>query len=253
MKIKPYFKTTLAKPFQGKHFHDAGASVVMNMEVRTKTLGNFLVMLPDPVSLNLNNAQGAINRCLSLKERIDSVKGFTVFTKVLSEEDIRGLSPEQIKALDPEANILRTLNEEKVFEYIQSSMGLVVSLITAIESFVNLIIPHDHTFDKANSKGEIKILNKEEIVKRCTIEDKLEIVAKVKEKLDLKQQPFWKSFKEIKDLRDEIIHFKKMDNKIDQMWNPIIIYLFDSDLQKLLEDTVALINFLHPTYLEVES
>lgn len=28
MKVKPYFRTTLAKPYQGKHYHEAGASVV---------------------------------------------------------------------------------------------------------------------------------------------------------------------------------------------------------------------------------
>lgn len=252
MRIKPYFKTELAEPYQGKHFHDVGASVIMNMEVKTKTLGNFLVMLPDPVSLNLNNAQGAINKSESLKERINSAKQFTVFSKTLTESEISGLKPEEIKALDPEANILRSLNEEKVFEYIQTSMGLVVSLITAIESFVNLIIPHDYTFDKINSTGEVKTLNKEEIIRKCSIEDKLEIVTKVKGKMDLKQQAYWKTFKEIKDLRDEIIHFKKMGNKIDEMWNPIVIYLFDSELQKLLSDTVALISYLHPTYLEID-
>ena len=55
MKIKPYFKTTLAEPYQGKYLHEAGAEVVMNMHVKSKTLGDFMVLLPDLVSLNLEN------------------------------------------------------------------------------------------------------------------------------------------------------------------------------------------------------
>lgn len=253
MKIKPYFKSTLAKPFQGKHFHDVGTSVVINTEVRTKSIGDFILMLPDPVSLNLNNAQGFIDKCGKLKERIDKAKESTVMSKVLTEEAIRGRTNEEIKKLDPAADIFRVLDNDKVFEYVQSSMGVVVSLITAVESFVNLIIPADHTVERINRKGEKETLDKAQIVRKFSIEDKLEIVAAVKAKADLKQQTFWNSFKTVKDLRDDIIHFKKMDNNINQMWRPIIESFFDSDLQKFFDDVVAMIVYLHPDYLEVEA
>jgi hypothetical protein len=112
MKIKPYFKSTLAKPFQGKHFHDVGTSVVINTEVRTKSIGDFILMLPDPVSLNLNNAQGFIDKCGKLKERIDKAKESTVMSKVLTEEAIRGRTNEEIKKLDPAADIFRVLDKK---------------------------------------------------------------------------------------------------------------------------------------------
>lgn len=54
MKIKPYLKTTLAKPYQGKSFHDVGASIVMNMRVSTEFIGDFMVMLPDPFEEHQN-------------------------------------------------------------------------------------------------------------------------------------------------------------------------------------------------------
>ncbi len=253
MKIKPYFKSTLAKPFQGKHFHDVGTTVVMNTEVRTKSIGDFILMLPDPVSLNLNNAQGFIDKCGKLKERIDKAKESTVMSKILTEEAIRGRTNEEIKKLDPAADIFRILDNDKVFEYVQSSMGVVVSLITAVESFVNLMIPVGHTVERTNRKGEKETLDKAQIVRKFSIEDKLEIVAIIKAKTDLKQQTFWNSFKTVKDLRDDIIHFKKMDNNINQMWRPIIESFFDSDLQKFFDDTVAMIVYLHPDYLEVEA
>lgn len=253
MKIKPYFKSTLTKALQGKNFHNAGAEVVMNMEVQTKSLGNFLVMLPDPVSLNLNNAQNFIDKCEKLKERIISSKRITVFSKILGETDISGRTNEEIKKLDPEANILRDFDNEKIFEYMQSSMGMVVSLIVGIESFLNLIIPFDYRTVRVNKNGEKINLDKEQIVRKFSIEDKIEIVSEIKHKEDVKQQKFWNTFKEVKDLRDDIIHFKKMDKKIDQMWNPIIVSLFDGNLQRYFDDIVNLINYLEPKYLEMKS
>ena len=252
MKVKPYFRTTLAEPFQGKHLHKAGAEVVMNMHIKTKTLGDFIMMLPDPVSLNLNNAQNFVDKCEKLKERINKAHKFTVFSKTLTEEKIAGKSKEEIHSMDPDADFFRELDSDKIFEYIQSSMGVVVSLITAVESFVNLIIPHDYSLKRVNSKGVTEILDKTTMVRKLSIIDKLELVATIKSKDNLKQQKFWSTFKAIKDLRDDIIHFKKMDNKIDQMWTPIVVSFLDSDLQVFFDETVSLISFLHPDYLSIE-
>lgn len=252
MKVKPYFRTTLAKPYQGKYYHEAGTSVVMNAEVDTKSIGKFLIMLPDPVSLNLNNAQNAIDRAETILERINKSKKITVFSKILTEEKIQELTKDQILKLDPNANVLRNLNDEKIFEYMQLSMGIVISLITSVESFLNLIIPHDYTVKKSNKVGDDVTLDKLHIVRRFSIEDKIELVGAIKKRENVKQEKFWSSFKVVKNLRDEIIHFKKMDSKIDQMWTPILVSFFDSDFQVFFDDTVKLINYLEPEYLEYE-
>jgi hypothetical protein len=118
---------------------------------------------------------------------------------------------------------------------------------------VNLMILHDYTFERINRKDEKETLDKQQIVRKFSIEDKLEIVAIIKTKTDLKQQSFRNSFKTVKDLRDDIIYFKKMDNNINQMWRPIIESFFDSDLQGFLNDIVSMIGYLNPQYLTVES
>jgi len=251
MKINPYFRSTLAKPFQGKVLHEVGTPVVISAEVQTKALGKFLVIVPDPVSLNLNNAQNAADKCEQLRIRINSSKQFTVFSKILIEEkQIAGLSPEKVLSLDPQANILRKLDEQKVYEYMQSSMGIIVSLITSIESFLNLTIPYDYTLE-VERKGIKELLDKAQIVRRFSIEDKIELIGKIKNKEKVKQEPFWSTFKEIKGLRDEIIHFKNTDKKVGEIWNPILVFLFDSDLQKLIDDTITLIDYFHPDYLKL--
>lgn len=67
MKIKPYFRTKSTKPYQGKHYHEAGTSVVLNSAIKTKSLGRFMVVIPDPVSLNFNNAFNLIGRSKQIK------------------------------------------------------------------------------------------------------------------------------------------------------------------------------------------
>lgn len=245
MKIKPYFKTKLAKPFQGKHHHPAGASVVMNSSIETKSIGKFIITIPDPVSLNFNNAANFIEKSEKIKQRIDKSKKVKIFSKNLNENTIKSLSIEQIKASDKDVKIFRDLENDKVFDYIQATMGIVISLIAAVESFLNMIIPFDYEIKK-----EGKILDKNKIVRKFSIEDKIELVGKIKNKTNTKQESFWNSFKTVKKLRDDIIHFKKTTSKVDELWTPIIILLFDSDFNKIFSDFVDLINYLEPSYLE---
>ncbi|MDB4940246.1 MAG: hypothetical protein JWO40_671 [Candidatus Doudnabacteria bacterium] len=253
MKINPYFRTTLAKPFQGKFLHEAGAEVILNIPINSKTIGNFIIMLPDPVSLNLNNAQAFIDKWVKLKERINKSKNFTVYSSALSEDDISGKSQEQIKHLDPNANFYRTLDEEKVFECIQSSIGVVISLITAMEAFVNVVIPHDYILQRTNKRSEKENLNKDSIVKKLSISEKIILIADIKGKADLKEQVFWSTFHEVKKLRNDIIHFKKTDANINNMWAPIIIGFLDSDLQKFFDHFVIMIDYLHSGYLDTKT
>jgi len=252
MKIKPYFKTTLAKPYQGEHFHPAGTSVIMNTTVSSKTLGDFMIMLPDPVSLNLNSAQNSIDLCTQLKKEIDSSKEIKIFSSKISEDILKSKIPSEIKLLDPDVKIYRILDEDKVFEYLQNSMNIIVLLIVSIESFVNLTIPADYKHEHKDKKGKKVVLNKLEIVKKLSIEDKIEILVKIKSKPNIKQEKFWKTFKEIKSLRNEIIHYKKKDSKVDEMWSPMIETLFDSNLQTFLQESVNLINYINPDYLDIE-
>lgn len=252
MKIKPYFKTTLSEPYQGKYYHETGASVVMNMLVNTKSIGDFLVIIPDPVSLNFNNAQNFIDKCEALKKTINKSKKSMIFSDVFKDESsLVGLAIEKIKEIDPNVKIYRDLDSNKVFEYMQSSMGVFISLVTAVESFLNMIIPYDYIIEKENKNGEKQIFDKDQIVRQFSIEDKIELVVNIKRKSDIKQQKFWQSFKEIKKIRNEVIHFKKTEKKIDELWSPIIVSFFDLDLYKVFDDTVELINFIEPSYLEL--
>jgi hemerythrin superfamily protein len=83
-----------------------------------------------------------------------------------------------------------------------------------------------------------------------SLTDKLELMSKIKEKPDLKEQGFWQNYEKVKELRDNIIHFKKPDSKLDEMWSPILTDLLDSNLQEFYDDFVALVVFFRPGFLE---
>lgn len=250
MKIKPYISGKLAEPIQGRVYHKKGSLVVISAEVHTKSIGDFLVVIPDPVSLSLNNAKNFLDCCKELRKKIDDSKERTIFSKTLSEENIRTLNQKQLKKFDPALKILRRFNDADVYQYMQNGMGFVISLITAIESFLNLMIPHDYKAKRLNKNGVEETLDKDQIL-WFSIEEKLKLVAEINGNVSIQQEKFWNSFKVVKSLRDDIIHFKNTDKPINEIWNPIIKSLFDSDFEKFFKDVVGLINHLKPGYIEL--
>lgn len=253
MKILAYIRMKLAKPFQGEHLHAAGSSVVISSKVVTKTLGAFSLIPPDPVSLSLNDAQNFIDKALKLKERIVLKKGnATVTSQKYTPEELRALgvkSVDDVLKIDPEAEVVQQIDTDKMYSFIQAGADAMTSLITAVESFANVMIPRDHTEKFIRRKIEIEY-DKDQMVRYLRIEDKLEIIGRILSKTDFKGKSYWESFLNIKKLRDDFIHFKQAHAHINEIWNVLVVGLIDSDLQKFYDDTVALIKYLRPEYFD---
>lgn len=252
MKILAYIRSTLAEPFQGKQLYEKGASVVISNKVVTKTLGTFMLIPPDPVSLSLNDAQNFIDRTLKLKERIVKTKEVTIFPKKYKTEELEALNLKnvyEVLKIDPEAEVIRQVNPEKIYSFIQSGANTMISLMTAVESFANVMIPKDHK-EKVFKKGAEVELDKNGIVRWCSTVEKLEILGRIHNKADFKSKSHWQSFLDIKKLRDDFIHFKQAHAHIDSIWNPMVVGLVDSDLQKFYNDTVTLIKYFRSEYFD---
>jgi len=254
MKILAYLRFKLAEPFQGEHLHEKGAAVVLNSKVVTKTLGIFLLIPPDPVSLSLNDAKNFIDKTLKLKERLShSISNVaTVESKKYTPEQIRVLglkSVEDILRVDPEAEVIRTIDTEKMYSFIQASADAMTSLMTAVESFANVMIPRDHKEKIIRNKIEIE-LDKDGIVRKLGVENKLDILGRLLGKTDFKSHAHWQSFLDVKDIRDNFIHFKQAHAHINSIWNPMVVSLIDSDLEKFYNDIILLIKYLKPEYFD---
>jgi len=92
------------------------------------------------------------------------------------------------------------------FEHIQSS---VISIYSAIEALCNVAIPTNYTVRKKNNKGITEIWDKAAIEKWMSTEEKAGVLVPEILKIDSpKKLPVWERFKQLKSIRDAIIHQK---------------------------------------------
>ena len=142
-----------------------------------------------------------------------------------------------------EFNIIRS---DIYNNYLIYKISSITSLIMAVESFVNLIIPDNYKF---NDLG--KNYNKADIERFYNLKEKITkvIPAIVKISNMSEYQKLYSKVIEINLLRNEFIHLKtKRDNKGD----PFIDHfeaLINMDLDEKINDIKKFINFVKPDYL----
>ncbi len=250
IRIRAYLRTKLAQPY-GKH--KAGAEVAFNSNHKTKTLGEVMIISPDPVSLNLHNAQKHITESVKLKNELLQEKGFTTFSKKYTPEQLTALgvkNKDEILAVDPDAKFLTHFDQDKLYEFIQHGIDATTALITSVESFVNVVMPYDYIVSHTDKDGKVKVLNKDDIVRQYSIKDKIKLLGKLSGKSDYSQKSFWSSFELVKKVRDDLIHFKQAGKKFPEIWDSILVTLVDTDFEKASDDFVELIKYFRPEYFD---
>jgi ribosomal protein L22 len=250
MKIQPIFESNLAEDFKStwETFHPKGATVTLSMPIETKKFDKFLMIIPDPVILNLDLAEKMIYEASVLEKQISSSKEKTVFSHLNNSKD--ATAENSIKN-DPNAEIYRKYDELDLYNYLQASMSVIISSITAVETFVNILIPADYVHTKRHFFFFKKAYPKAKIERYFTLFDKIELLCNLRNKSDIKQQNFWQFFKKAKGLRDEVVHLKssKLNLSLVTVYNPIFVELFNLDLQRTFNSIKEMIDFLSPGYI----
>ena len=99
------------------------------------------------------------------------------------------------------------------FENVQTS--LIFSYI-AVEAFANLTIPDDYELEQINNKKVKEVWNKESIERWKTTTEKIgSIVPDILEVESPKNLKIWSDFKKLESIRNEIIHQKTAQNKLN--------------------------------------
>ena len=212
--IKAKHRFKLAADFQGAdHLHKAGASVEISCKVTSKDLGDFLLIIPDPVSLFLNKNESSIDSAKQIKNNIIS----------------------QLKYKD--------VKEEKMYRYIQSAMAAYIFLVATIESFLNVSIPPDYVYEH-EKKGK---LDKEAIQKELNIYRKIDIVTETHKSKIKEDSIIWKSITDLIDIRNEIVHLKDLKPiKQGELFGKI----FDTDFDSYSKSIEKFILSVRPKYFE---
>jgi hypothetical protein len=101
----------------------------------------------------------------------------------------------------------------QAFDYIERVFESVILAFTALEAFVNEKIPDDFKFEEVR-KGKTNILDKAEIERRVTLDKKISEVLPQAMNIDSpKGKKCWQGYKDLQQVRDRIIHMKKLDRR----------------------------------------
>jgi hypothetical protein len=102
-----------------------------------------------------------------------------------------------------------------LFDYFESFASEVIFSFTALEAFANEVIPADFTYQfKSNKKSGTVPLSKAEIERQVSLDEKLKSVLPQAHNIKSPNgtKP-WQDYKELKDVRNRLIHLKSIDRK----------------------------------------
>lgn len=98
---------------------------------------------------------------------------------------------------------------KRLCDYIEAIERAIVFSYTSVESFVNLAIPLNYTYERINKNGQTEILNAYEVQRYIDLKTKIKkIICKIYGLETLTQQGFWSQFCELENIRNNIIHLK---------------------------------------------
>jgi len=115
------------------------------------------------------------------------------------------------------------------FDYIERVMESIIMAFTALEAFVNENIPDDYKYH-CNRKSEIilEILDKKAIERWLSLDEKLScVLPQARSLASPKGRKCWEGYKDLKAVRDRIIHMKKEDRRssgpeIPTIWHKLL-------------------------------
>jgi hypothetical protein len=128
------------------------------------------------------------------------------------------------------------------FEEIQTS--IIFSYI-AVEAFSNAAIPENFEYEKFNEKGIKEIWSKSNIERWMTTSEKVGILLpKILNSSDVKQEPFWPTFKSLEKLRNEIVHQKTVQSET-ALDTAIYSKMLDQSIFNIIESSIQVIDFYY--------
>ena len=115
------------------------------------------------------------------------------------------------------------------FDYLEKKASSVFLCITALEAFANEMLTDDVTYQSKDRNGDSVTLNREEIERRLSLDEKLSVVLpKIFGTAPPKSSSCWAPYIETRRLRDRIIHWKNSDRKAsdideDNAWSALML------------------------------
>lgn len=138
--------------------------------------------------------------------------------------------------------------------YIKAVTSSVIMLVSALESFMNQIIPTNFSYTKENKHGKTNY-NQKKIENGISFKEKLESVVP----LAIKQNDFWETRREnlevINELynhRKNMIHLKTKSKDELNRYSEVFSEMLSFDLFKAISATINVFNSIEKDFVEIE-
>lgn len=197
--------TTLSEdwvsPFT-KEKHEAGTSVMLTA-ILSRGNGTFNFGIPNMTALFIDF----------------SYKLWEESSKYLQGSDFEDMVSRHV----PENTAYPKVHAD-LFDFMEKRMGAIVFAYSALEAFANEYIPDDYVFEKERQDSKCtEKYTKEQIENFLSLDVKLgEILPDILGVKSPKGKSVWSGYKQLKRLRDRIIHLKSKDRKSAEIDAPTI-------------------------------
>lgn len=170
-----------------------------------------------------------------------------------SAYNLNRLRKEQQKELNKKIKSIgkEVLNESainEIYRYYGYSSSCLISLFTAIEGFINHILPDDKNYEK-DCGHKTEVYTKSQIQNGLTFDEKTRKVLPYFFNKDFFKKPTTNTqhIFNLKELRDEIVHPKSEKNLASQ--EILMKRLLKFDYEKTMEAVASFMNFYHPNFI----
>jgi hypothetical protein len=138
--------------------------------------------------------------------------------------------------------------------YIKAVTSSIIMLVSALESFMNQIIPKNFSYRKEDKNGE-KNYNHKKIENGISFKEKLELVVP----LAINQKDFWRTRSENLDIINELynhrknmIHLKTKSEDELNRYSVVFSEMLSFDLLKAINATINIFNSIEENFVEIE-
>jgi hypothetical protein len=123
-----------------------------------------------------------------------------------------------------------SLDDQTAFAYLEHMFEAVVCAHTAVEAYVNELLPADRSYERKNRQGVIETLSKGEIERRASLLEK--VSSFLPEALGVTSPKgihrAYSDLQALTKIRDRVIHMKSVDRKssgpdVDTVWHRLLV------------------------------
>jgi len=160
--------------------------------------------------------------------------------------DAQSVRRQHIAAKPGDADL--SLDDATAFRYLECMFEAVICAHTAVEAYVNELLPSDVTYERKNRQGEVEMLSKDQVERKASLAEKISTM--LPKALGVASPKgvhrAYSDLQALTKIRDRLIHMKSVDRKssgpeIDTIWHQLLTC--DSPI----EQAMSVIRYFAPT------